>query len=111
IFFKDNGELIAKDGARYKKILDYTADEAYEIDIKLESSSRSYTLTVNGKDEMFRIFYAPVHEFERIMFRTGEQRYFPNPDTPAEIYTDLENTGKQIPEASFYIKSLKTNSF
>ncbi len=111
LIFNDNGELIAKAGARYKKILDYTADEAYEIDIKLESSSRSYTLTVNGENEMFRIFYAPVHEFERIMFRTGEQRYFPNPDTPADNYTDLKDAGKQIPQAAYYIKSLKTNSF
>src|SRR5690606_19878411 len=98
LIFTEQGELIAKAGARYKKIMDYQAGESYEIDIKLETSTRSYTLTVNGKHEMYRIFYAPVDQFERIMFRTGEQRYFPTPDTPADNYTDLEDAGKQIPE-------------
>ena len=44
------------------------------------------------------------------MFRTGEQRHFPTPDTPADKgdYDDLPNTGMSIPEAVFHIKSLIT---
>ena len=44
------------------------------------------------------------------MFRTGEQRYTPNPDTAPDTpeYVDLANTGAEIPEAVFNIKSLVT---
>ncbi|MDN3594824.1 six-hairpin glycosidase [Zunongwangia endophytica] len=110
LIFNEEGELITKSGARFKHILDYELGKEYEIDITLEPSRRWYSLTVNGKHKTERIFYSPVHAFERIMFRTGEQRYFPTPDTPADNYKDLENTGKQIPEAAFYIKGLKTEA-
>jgi hypothetical protein len=45
------------------------------------------------------------------MFRTGEQRYYPNPDTPVDTpdYVDLPLTGASILEAVFNIKSLTTN--
>lgn len=111
LIFDSDGILKTKAGARFKNIMEYEPGKEYEVDIKLETSSRSYTLTVNGENEMYRIFYAPVHSFERVMFRTGEQRHSPTPDNPADRYTDLEDTGKQIPEAAFYIKGLKTNSF
>lgn len=111
LIFDSDGVLKAKAGARFKNIMEYEPGKEYEIDIQLETSSRSYTLTVNGENEMYRIFYAPVQSFERIMFRTGEQRHHPTPDTPADRYTDLEETGKEIPEAAFYIKGLKTHTF
>ncbi|WP_459641373.1 hypothetical protein [Flavobacterium sp. CGRL2] len=45
-----------------------------------------------------------------MMFRTGEQRYTPNPDTAPDTddYDDLPQTGKLIPEAVFNIDSLIT---
>lgn len=109
--FNERGELIAKAGARFKHILDYVEGDKYEFDIKLDPERRWYKLTINGEHKTERVFYAPVHSFERVMFRTGEQRYFPTPDTPADNYTDLEDTGKQISEAAFFIKGLKTEAF
>lgn len=109
LIFDENGELKAKAGYRFRKLADYEAGEEYTINVKLEPSIRTYRVTVNGGDEKRLIFYAPVHEFNRVMFRTGEDRHYPTPDSPAANHEDLENTGKTIPEAAFYIKSLHTN--
>jgi hypothetical protein len=49
-----------------------------------------------------------VHSLQRIMFRTGEVRRYPNADTPTDQDFDVENPGEQDKEAVFYIKSLKT---
>ena len=111
LIFDEDGALKLKAGYRFKHILDYEPGKEYTFDLKLETATRSYVLTVNGEHKTQRVFYAPVHAFERIMFRTGEERHFPTADTPADNYTDLENTGKQIPEAAFYLKGLRTNSF
>ncbi len=109
LVFDENGELKAKAGYRYRKLTDYEAGKEYTITVKLEPAIRTYRVSVNGGDEKRLIFYAPVHEFNRIMFRTGEQRYHPTPDSPAANHEDLENPGKTIPEAAFYIKSLHTD--
>jgi len=52
----------------------------------------------------------PAAEISRIAFRTGEPRQVPTADTPADNYIDLPETGKLIPEANFYLKSLKTET-
>ena len=109
--FDENGEFKAKAGYRYRKIADYEAGKEYNVEVRLEPSSRSFTVTVNGGEEKYFIFHAPVHDFERVMFRTGKQRYFPTPDSPPANDQDVEDPGKQIPEAAFYIKSLETGNF
>ncbi|MCM8568494.1 exo-alpha-sialidase [Gramella jeungdoensis] len=111
LIFDENGELKAKAGYRYRKLADYEAGKEYKINVRLIPDERSYIVNINDDKESRLIFYAPVHEFERIMFRTGEQRYFPTPESPAANHEDLEDPGKQIPEAAFYIKGLKTNTF
>lgn len=111
LVFDENGEIKAKAGYRFSKLTDYQAGKDYEIEVRLEPDTRSYTVKINGGDEKRLIFYAPVHQFERIMFRTGEQRYEPTPDSPAANHEDLENPGKEIPEAKFYINGLKTEEF
>lgn len=111
LIFDENGEFIAKAGYRFRKISDYEAGKEYKVEVRLEPSSRSFHVSVNGGEEKYFIFHAPVHEFERVMFRTGEQRHYPTPDSPAANHEDLEETGKTIPEAAFYIQSLNTSSF
>lgn len=111
LIFDEKGELKAKAGYRYSKLADYEPGKEYEIRVRLIPEARSYIVNINDDGEKRLIFYAPVHEFERVMFRTGEQRYHPTPESPAANHEDLEDPGKQIPEAAFYIKGLKTNTF
>jgi hypothetical protein len=108
--FDSDGILKTKTGSRFKDIIPYEAGKEYIVTVSLDVTSRSYTVSVNGSEPSNKIFYAPVDGIGRIVFRTGEQRYFPNPDTPAdkEDYDDLPNTGASIPEAVFHIKSLVT---
>lgn len=108
--FDSDGTLKTKSGSRFKNITSYEAGVEYTVRVSLDVTSRSYTVSVNGSNESEKIFYAPANGIARIMFRTGEQRHFPTPDTPAdkEDYDDLQNTGMEIPEAVFHIKSLVT---
>ncbi|MDI6033883.1 six-hairpin glycosidase [Flavobacterium sp. LB2P84] len=110
LVFDSDGELKVKHGARSGGITKYEAGKEYKIAVKLDVTSRSYTVKVNDSKETFKIFYAPVDGISRIMFRTGDQRYTPNPDTAPDIpdFTDLPDAGKLIPEAVFNIQSLIT---
>ena len=110
LVFDSEGVLKVKNGARFSGITQYEAGKEYTINVKLDAASRSYTVKVNEKESGTKIFYAPTDGISRIMFRTGEQRYTPNPDTAPDIedYVDLPNTGVEIPEAVFNIKSLVT---
>lgn len=110
LIFDSEGNIITKAGSRFKGLGTYEAGKEYEISVVLDVTSRSYTVAVNKGTPSRKIFYAPVDGISRIMFRTGEARHFPTPDTPADRanYDDLPNTGVKIPEAVFNIKSLIT---
>lgn len=112
LIFDSDGLLKTKTGARFNTITKYEAGKSYTVTLKLDVTSRSYTIKVNDDKESTKIFYAPVDGFSRIMFRTGEARTFPTPETPADIedYDDLKDTGKEIPEAVFNIQSLITKA-
>lgn len=108
LVFDSDGVLKAKNGARFGGITKYEAGKEYTITVKLDVTSRSYTVKVNDEKESNKIFYAPVDGISRIMFRTGEQRFTPNADTAPDTpdFTDLPDTGKLIPEAVFNIQSM-----
>mgnify|MGYP003664840352 FL=1 len=110
LIFDEDGKLKTKAGSRFRTLTSYEAGKKYTIHLSLDTTSRSYKVIVNDQKESNQIFYAPAHNIARIMFRTGEQRHFPTPDTPADKgdYDDFPNTGMSIPEAVFHIKSLIT---
>jgi hypothetical protein len=109
LIFDSDGTLRTKAGARFKNIMQYKADEAYQVRIRFHTPSRSYSLQVNGGEVTNYIFYAPVHELKRVVFRTGEPRAFPTPETPADQTYDLKDAGASEPLAEFYIHYLKTS--
>jgi hypothetical protein len=49
-----------------------------------------------------------VESVERIVFRTGAVRRFPNADTPPDQDYDLPNADAKYQEAVYFIHSLKT---
>lgn len=108
--FNPDGTLTLKAGARYKNISSYKAGERCDFHITFNTSTRFFTLSVNGKNAGNYLFYAPVETVERIVFRTGEPRSFPTPDTPADQDYDLKNAGATDPQAAFYIHALKTSA-
>jgi hypothetical protein len=55
------------------------------------------------------LFFAPVASIERIVFRTGSTRRFPDADTPTDQNFDRPNAGEKEKEAAFFIQYLKTS--
>lgn len=109
--FDSTGVFRTKAGYRNKTLLKYEAKQEYKIAVKLNTETRLYTVTVNGKNTGNNILFAPLESVERITFRTGEVRRFPNADTPTDQDYDLVNTEKRAENAEYQIKSLKTGSF
>ena len=65
---------------------------------------------IDGKKAGQRMFFAPVQSIERVMFRTGEQRFFPTIDTPADWDGTLDHAGDTDPLATYSIANVKTSS-
>jgi hypothetical protein len=108
LIFDADGEFRTKAGARYKNMMRYRANEKYVVNVSFQTHTRSYNVRVNGKEMGTYLFFAPVESLERIVFRTGEPRYFPTPDTPADQTYDVKDAGESDSLAEFYIHSLKT---
>jgi hypothetical protein len=108
--FDSTGVLRYKAGSRFKSVAKYEPNQSYALHVTLDAPNRTCTVAVNGGKASTFIFYAPVAAFERVMFRTGEARHFPTPDTPADQEYDLKDAGGSVPEAVFYLKSLKTSA-
>lgn len=111
LIFDANGELQAKVGYRNSGIMKYEAGKTYNIRVELDMNKRMYNIFINGVDKGARLMFAPVSSFERVTFRTGDVRRFPDVDTPTDQDFDLKDAGTPVPEAVFHIKSLKTAAF
>ncbi len=109
--FSEDGFLQQKNGYRMKNILEYEAGKIYNIRIELDCHSRFYHIYIDGKKKSTGLCHAPVQAVERIAFRTGNIRRFPNIDTPTDQDWDIKQDGKPCNEAKFYIYSLSTKEF
>ena len=109
--FDSTGIFRTKAGYRNKNLMPYEAGKQYNIRVQLNTETRLYTVTVNGKSLGNNILFAPIESVSRIAFRTGDTRRFPNADTPTDQMYDLPGAGLKDKEASFNIEYLKTKSF
>lgn len=105
--FDSTGTITTKAGYRTKNLLKYETGKEYKIRVELNTDKRFYTVEVNGKRSA-GIFFAPLDKVQRIVFRTGGVRRFPDADTPTDQMYDLPNGGEKGQEAAYYIKSLIT---
>ncbi|MDP4278316.1 MAG: exo-alpha-sialidase [Bacteroidota bacterium] len=103
-----DGYFRAKAGARLACSFVYQPAVTYQVEVLVHQDRRAYDVNIDGKKVYTGLFFAPVASFSRIVFRTGEPRLFPTPETPADRFSDLEQTGAVDPEAIYYIQSLKT---
>lgn len=105
------GQFRTKAGYRNKNFMKYEAGTQYHVVIKLNTDTRFYTVNVNGKDVLTGLFFAPVLSVNRVAFRTGDIRRFPDADTPTDQDFDRPNAGEAAKQAVFYIKSFKTSNY
>ena len=104
----DEGIMRCKGGARYGGLGKYEANATYHIEVILSVGRRVAEVYINGKKAGQRMFFAPVEAIERVMFRTGSGRRFPDVDTSADWDGILENAGNTAPTASFSIANFTT---
>jgi hypothetical protein len=109
LLMDSTGMLYTKAGYRNRSLGKYNTGEIMHIKIEVDAQTRFYTVTVNGKSSN-NLFFAPVHHVERIVFRTGSTRRFPDADTPTDQMYDLKNTGAKDKEAVYFINYLKTSA-
>ncbi len=106
--FDSAGAIHTKVGYRNKNIFKYEAGTAYRIQVALNTSTRMYSVTINGKNTGNNIFFAPVATVSRVVFRTGGVRRYPNADTPTDQDFDVPNGGAKDKEAVYRINSFST---
>ncbi len=100
----------AKSGARSGRLINYVPGKTYDVKALLSVANRMITVYVDGKKVGQRMFFAPVHSIDRIMFRTGSQRITPTIDTPADFYGILDRAGEEDTLAEYRIANFKTES-
>jgi hypothetical protein len=110
LVFDADGVFKAKVGYRDSEIQKYEAGKPYVVRIELDRDKRMFTAFVNGQPKGNRLFFAPVASFQRVVFRTGGVRRFPDADTPTDQNFDLPKAGELDAEAVFVIKSFKTSA-
>lgn len=102
------GEFRSKGGARYGKILNYEPCKAYHVKVDVDLANRNSTVYIDGQKKTTRMLFAPVHEIERVSFRTGTHSDYPNVDTPADQYNDMPRANDTDPEATYRIANFKS---
>lgn len=108
LMLDSTGSVLTKAGYRNRSIGKYTAGKPVSIKIELNASTRFYTCSIDGKNPVNNLCFAPVESVERIVFRTGATRRFPDADTPTDQAYDLPGTEMKNKEATFFIHYLKT---
>ena len=108
--FDSAGSLITKAGYRNRNLMKYESNSTYNIKVELNTENRFYTVTINGKALSPGLFFQPLASIDRVVFRTGHVRRFPDADTPTDQDYDLPNGGEQDKKAVFYITSFKTSN-
>jgi hypothetical protein len=106
--FGSDSLLKAKAGYNFSTLSEYEPGYRYDIRIVLDVITRFYQVFINGEDHGTLMFFSPVHYLERITFRTGSVRRYPDADSPAVQDFDLCNPGVPAKEARYYIKAVHT---
>jgi hypothetical protein len=108
LVFDRDGFLKMKAGYRMRNIAVFPPGTEYKIRITATASNRFYTVYVNDLEGRNGLFFAPVSGLERLVFRTGIVRRFPDVDTPTDQDYDVREPGKIIPETIFCIGYVRT---
>jgi hypothetical protein len=107
LIFDSVGQIATKAGYRNRGLGTYKAGQPCNITVELNTDKRFYTVAVNGKSTG-AIFFAPLASVERIVFRTGEARRFPDADTPTDQSYDLPGADAKAVKATYLLKGIKT---
>lgn len=108
LIWDEDGYLKYKDGYRVKNVRAYQKNEVYKIRLEADVANRLCKLYINDEHVRNFLFFNPVQALQQIHFRTGSVRRFPDADTPTDQDFDVDQSGTDVEEAIYYLKSLKT---
>lgn len=108
IMLDSTGSILTKQGYRNKSLGKYKAEEKLILKIELNTTTRFYTVSINEGKAANNICFAPVLSVERIVFRTGTTRHFPDAETPTDQSYDLYNAEIPLKNAQYRVHYLKT---
>jgi hypothetical protein len=108
IMLDSTGSILTKQGYRNKSLGKYNVGEQLHFKVELNTTTRFYTVTINNGKPNLNVFFQPVESVERLSFRTGSVRRFPNADTPTDQDYDLPGADAKAKEAVYFIHSVKS---
>lgn len=104
IVFDEDGLIKVKTGYREIGLIAYEPNKEYHFQIDYDVSTRSLVIRVNNEGAKTRLFFQPVSEISRVVYRTGKVRRFPDADTPTDQNFDVPNPGEPVDESTYRIK-------
>ncbi len=107
ISLNKEGNIINKDAYTLGRIGEYNANKKMTIRIEANSIRNYFEVFVNGERKTGRMCYQKVNSFSRVIFRTGEKRYYPTVESPRMQKFDVDNGGIPVEEESYRIYSFK----
>ncbi|MFI5132084.1 MAG: exo-alpha-sialidase, partial [Chitinophagales bacterium] len=110
LLFDSSGSILTKQGYRNKSLGKYMTGEAIAVKIELNTTTRFYTVSINKGKPNNNLCFAPVESVERIVFRTGSIRHFPDADTPTDQDYDLPGKDRKDKENVYMIHYLRTKA-
>lgn len=110
LILDSTGSILTKQGYRNKSLGKYKQGEELTIKIELNTATRFYHVIINGGKPAANIFFQPVESVERLVFRTGSVRRFPDADTPTDQNYDLPGADRQEKEVKYFIHSVITKA-
>jgi hypothetical protein len=110
ISIDSSGNIITKQGYRYKTLGKYVAGESYTIKIDINATTRFYIVTINNGKPSVNLCFQPVEAVERLVFRTGALRNFPDSDTPTDQAFDVPIPNSSTKEALYRIHFVHTSN-
>lgn len=110
ILLDSTGAITTKQGYRLKSLGKYTSGARMDITLTCNTKTRMYTVSINGGKPSTNLLFAPVSEVERLVFRTGSTRRFPDADTPTDQAYDLQQPNLIGKKAVYFIHNVTTKS-
>ena len=110
ILLDSTGAITTKQGYRLKSLGKYTSQSRLDITLTCNTKTRMYTVSINGAKPTTNLFFAPVSDVERLVFRTGSTRRFPDADTPTDQAYDLQQPNLIGKKAVYLIHNVTTKS-
>lgn len=110
LLLDSTGAITTKQGYRLKSLGKYTSGARMDITLTCNTKTRMYTVSINGGKPSTNLLFAPVSEVERLVFRTGSTRRFPDADTPTDQAYDLQQPNLIGKKAVYLIHNVTTKS-